>query len=64
MDRIRSFLATSKPDDVALVFFAGHGVLDSELDYYLAAYDMDFANPKNGGIAYDDFMGVFDVCRR
>ena len=60
MDRIRSFLATSKPDDVALVFFAGHGVLDSELDYYLAAYDMDFANPKNGGIAYDDFMGVFD----
>lgn len=60
MDRIRSFLATSKPDDVALVFFAGHGVLDSELDYYLAAYDMDFSNPKKGGIAYDDFMGVFE----
>lgn len=60
LDRIRSFLSGSKPDDVALVFFAGHGVLDSELDYYLAAYDMDFSDPKKGGIAYDDFMGVFD----
>lgn len=60
LDRIRTFLATSKPDDVALVFFAGHGVLDRELDYYLAAYDMDFSDPKKGGIAYDDFMGVFD----
>lgn len=60
MDKIRSFLSGSRPDDVALVFFAGHGVLDSELDYYLGAYDMDFANPSNGGIAYDDFIGVFD----
>lgn len=60
LDEIRSFLAGSRPDDVALVFFAGHGVLDSELDYYLGAHDMDFANPSHGGIAYDDFMGVFE----
>lgn len=60
LDKIRSFLAGSRPDDVALMFFAGHGVLDSELEYYLGAYDMDFANPSSGGIRYDDFMGVFD----
>ncbi|MGM9853495.1 MAG: caspase family protein [Muribaculaceae bacterium] len=60
IDKIRTFLSASRPDDVALVFFAGHGVLDSELDYYLAAYDMDFADPRKGGIPYDDFMGVFD----
>ena len=60
LDKIHSFLAGSRPDDVALVFFAGHGVLDRELDYYLAAHDMNFADPKQGGIAYDDFMGVFD----
>ena len=60
LKKIREFLAASRPDDVALVFFAGHGVLDSELDYYLGAHDMNFARPENGGIAYDDFMGVFD----
>lgn len=60
LNQIRSFLAGSRPDDVALVFFAGHGVLDKELDYYLAAYDMNFSDPTEGGIAYDDFMGVFE----
>lgn len=60
LEKIHTFLGESRPDDVALVFFAGHGVLDSELDYYLGGYDMDFSNPGNGGIAYDDFIGVFD----
>lgn len=60
LNKIRPFLSESRPDDVVLVFFAGHGVLDSEFDYYLGAHDMNFANPKEGGIPYDDFMGVFE----
>lgn len=58
--KIRKFLSASRPDDVTLLFFAGHGVLDANLDYFLGASDMDFSNPQRGGIAYDDFMGVFD----
>lgn len=60
LKKIRDFVASSRPDDVVLLFFAGHGVLDSELDYYLATYDMNFANPADGGIRYDDFLAVFD----
>lgn len=60
LDRIRKFIAGSQRDDVVIVFYAGHGVLDSQLDYYLSTHDMDFANPGNKGIAYDDFIGIFE----
>lgn len=59
-DRIKDFLAPSQRDDVVILFYAGHGVLDANLDYYLATSAMDFTNPKNGGIVYDDFIGLLD----
>lgn len=60
LDRIKKFISGARRDDVVMMQFAGHGVLDSNLDYYLAAYNMDFNNPSNGGIPYDDFVGVLD----
>jgi len=43
-----------------MIFIAGHGVLDANLDYYFATYDMDFTNPSNKGLAYDDLEGLLD----
>jgi len=43
-----------------MIFIAGHGVLDAELDYYFASYDMDFNNPSQRGIAYEDLEGLLD----
>jgi len=40
-------------NDVVVVFFAGHGVLDANLDYYLSAYDMNFSKPSVNGVNYD-----------
>jgi len=57
---IGKFLSKARRDDVIIAFYAGHGVLDSQLDYYLATHDMDFANPSHGGIPYDDFIAMFD----
>jgi len=58
--QLNSFLSTAKPNDVVMVFIAGHGVLDIELDYYLASYDMDFKNPSEKGIPYEFFEELLD----
>jgi WD40 repeat protein len=54
------FLSQAGCNDVVLVFVAGHGVLDNNLDYYLASYDMDFKNPSAKGISYELFDDLLD----
>ncbi len=55
LEQIREFLSKARENDVILLFAAGHGVLDSELDYYFSSYDLDFDNPSQRGISYDFF---------
>ncbi|MBD3637978.1 MAG: caspase family protein [Crocinitomicaceae bacterium] len=57
---LHHFLATSKPDDIVLVFVAGHGVLDENFDYYFGTYDMNFTDPANKGLAYERLEGILD----
>ncbi len=60
IDTINTFLAAANPDDVVILFAAGHGVLDANLDYYYASYDMDFDSPEGKGIPYSYFEDVLD----
>jgi WD40 repeat protein/uncharacterized caspase-like protein len=57
---IREKLAKSKPEDQVVVFFAGHGVLDEKLDYYLGTYDMDFEQPAAQGLSYEQLESLLD----
>jgi len=57
---LRSFLEQADINDQVMIFIAGHGVLDANLDYYFATYDMDFTNPSGKGLAYDDLEGLLD----
>ncbi|MFT5600539.1 MAG: hypothetical protein ACI9N1_000774 [Flavobacteriales bacterium] len=57
---LRSFLEQADINDEVMVFVAGHGVLDEELDYFFATYDMDFNNPSERGLAYEDLEGLLD----
>jgi hypothetical protein len=57
------FLAQAKVTDVVLFFIAGHGVLNKNLDYYYAASNMDFLNPENGGITFEELEGMLDGIR-
>ncbi|WP_258542678.1 caspase family protein [Parvicella tangerina] len=60
MEEIKSFLAPAKINDEIILFIAGHGVLDENLDYYLATHDMNFSNPSENGLSYDKLEAVLD----
>jgi hypothetical protein len=59
------FLANAKINDVILFYYAGHGVLDEKLDYYLTPYDMQFNHPREKGILFNDLEVYFEslTCR-
>lgn len=43
-----------------MLFYAGHGVLSSNMDYYLGTYAMDFNMPQSEGLRYDDFESCLE----
>lgn len=58
--RIRQQLMKTRVDDKVLVFYAGHGLLDENLDYYLATYQVNFEKPSEGGLSYDKLNSLLD----
>lgn len=57
---LSSFIDKAGINDVVMIFIAGHGVLDANLDYFFATYDMDFMNPAEKGLAYEDLEGLLN----
>ena len=51
---LKAKLLKSSVDDQVIVFVAGHGILDSNLDFYFATYDTNFSHPGENGLKYDD----------
>jgi hypothetical protein len=39
---------------------AGHGLLDNNLDYYIATHDVNFENPSEKGLPYESLEGLLD----
>jgi hypothetical protein len=56
LGKIQEFLAASQEDDEVILFCAGHGVLDANLDYVFARHDFDPDNPNETGIKLDDLI--------
>jgi len=57
---IKTFFANSKVDDHIVLFIASHGILDDNLDYYLATTDIDFQAPSGKGLLYSDLEALLD----
>ena len=55
LTKFREFLSQATIDDTVLIFVAGHGLLDSKYDYYFGTSDIDFDNPSEKGIAFEEF---------
>lgn len=57
---IKDQLLQSDVNDGVLLFFAGHGLLDNKLDYYLATYDVNFEQPSENGLPYEELENLLD----
>ncbi len=57
---LKNFLQEANPNDVVIVFVAGHGILDANFDYYFGTYDIDFSNPQEKGLAYEKLEHILD----
>ncbi len=59
-DEISEFLKEANINDVIILFFAGHGVLDEQFNYFLATHSMDFNNPADKGLSFDEVENLFE----
>lgn len=57
---IKNLLKQSTVDDQIVLFFAGHGLLDEQLDYYFATTDIDFNHPSERGLPYEEIEELLD----
>jgi hypothetical protein len=63
LHRVREFLARARPQDGAILFLAGHGLLDSRLEFRFATSEVDFATEKAGeGIRFTDLEDALFDC--
>lgn len=60
LPEIIDFLSPAAVNDVVIIFIAGHGVLDENLNYFLATHDLDFNNPAEKGISYESLDDLMD----
>ena len=60
IQELTQFFSSCTHEDFAIVFVAGHGVLNVDYDYFYGAYDMDFDEPEKRGIPYSQISSLLD----
>ncbi|MBN2891532.1 MAG: caspase family protein [Bacteroidales bacterium] len=57
---LKETLKTTKEDDQVILFYAGHGLLDDNYNYFLTTHDFDVFDFFNSVVTYDEFVGLMD----
>jgi WD40 repeat protein len=47
-------------NDKVIISCSSHGLLDDSLNFYLATHDVDFDNPKEKGLKYEELENLLD----
>lgn len=58
--QVRKKLEQAKPNDKVVLFMAGHGILDPNLEFHFVTYDMNLAEPGANGISFEDIEHLID----
>jgi len=58
--KLRKQLEQSRPQDRVILFFAGHGLLDQEKNYYFAPHEIDFDHPEKQGLRFEEIEDLLD----
>ncbi len=56
----KAFLLKGKVEDQVVLFVAGHGLLDEKLNFYFATTNVDFNNPGQLGLPYENLDDLVD----
>jgi WD40 repeat protein len=56
----RDWLAAAHPQDLVVVFVAGHGMIDAEQNYFFGTFDIDPAHPASRGLPFEEFENILD----
>ena len=59
--KLKDYLKDSTTvNDKVIISCSSHGLLDDSLNFYLATYDVDFNNPKQRGLKYEELEDLLD----
>ena len=57
---IKKKLESTSVNDKVIVAVTGHGLLSDSLDFYYGTYDIDFKNPRDKGLRYEDLENILN----
>ncbi len=57
---MKNKLFSSGVNDQVVFSYSGHGLLSKDYDYYLSSYTVNFKDPEQGGIPYDEIENMLD----
>ena len=60
---LTDFFTNCTHEDLAIIFIAGHGVLNIDYDYFFGTYDMDFDAPEGRGLPYSSISALLNQIR-
>lgn len=59
--KLKETLANTQTGDQVLLFFATHGFLDANLEYYLATHEATITAPSKTGLAFSEVEDLLDA---
>ena len=57
---LKAKLEKTSVDDIVIISFSGHGMVDDKFNFYFGTHDIDFENPKQRGLSYEDIQSLLD----
>lgn len=63
LDSIKTILAQTSINDKVIISLSGHGILDTANNFYFGSWDIDFNNPQEKGISFNNINHLLENIR-